>query len=186
MRLDWDQLKIDRYADNIKDLPDRIENQADWLKRKFDGRTDKEVKERHNALVDLLAQLKAEWGVTSEDIRGVRLNSAGALEITRDGVTWLAVGSGGHAIQTPDGGVLPMRPALRFGGESMVEDVPGEGVTLIKGIKGDKGEAGAVVSLSPGLFELSVQDGHLMLTHNDNEPAPPFELRDGRLVYVID
>ena len=184
--MDWEQLKIDQYGDNIKDLPDRIENQADWLKRKFDGRTDKEVKERHNALVDRLRELNVELGVTSGDIRGVRLNGTGALEITKDGVTWLAVGSGGHAIQTPDGEVLPMRPALRFGGESMVEDVPGEGVTLIKGIKGDKGEAGAVVSLGPGLFELSVRDGHLVLTHNDNEPAPPFEIRDGRLVYVID
>ncbi|MDF7671169.1 phage tail fiber protein [Orbaceae bacterium ESL0721] len=45
----------------------------------------------------------------------------------------------------------------------------------------------AAVSLDHGYFMFSVNDdGHLILTHNDNEPTPPFEIVNGRLVYRID
>lgn len=57
-----------------------------------------------------------------------------------------------------------------------------------KGDKGDKGEQGytAVTSLAPGMFAMSVnQDGHLILTHNDNEPTPPFSVKNGHLIYTI-
>lgn len=47
------------------------------------------------------------------------------------------------------------------------------------------GDPGATVGLSPGLFGMYVQNGHLMLAHNDNEPTPPLEIRDGKLIYVI-
>lgn len=50
----------------------------------------------------------------------------------------------------------------------------------------DSGVAGAITSLQPGYFFLRVNaEGHLLLTHNDNEPTPPFEIVDGRLVYKI-
>lgn len=55
------------------------------------------------------------------------------------------------------------------------------------GPQGPKGAEGAAVitKLDPGLFAMSVNsDGHLIMTHNDNEPKPPFEIRDGRLVYI--
>ncbi len=60
-----------------------------------------------------------------------------------------------------------------------------------KGDKGDKGDPGedgvsVVTELSPGMFALSVnEEGHLILTHNDNEPAPPLSIQDGDLIYTI-
>ena len=33
---------------------------------------------------------------------------------------------------------------------------------------------------------MTVEDGHLIVTHNDNEPAPPLSIRDGHLIYTID
>ena len=57
-----------------------------------------------------------------------------------------------------------------------------------KGEKGDPGEDGAVAitELNPGMFALSVNaEGHLILTHNDNEPAPPLSIQDGKLIYTI-
>ena len=60
-----------------------------------------------------------------------------------------------------------------------------------KGDKGDKGDPGkdgvaVITKLSPGMFAFSVNaEGHLILTHNDNEPAPPFSIQDGKLIYTI-
>lgn len=57
-----------------------------------------------------------------------------------------------------------------------------------QGPKGETGQDGAsvVTELSPGLFGLSVnEEGHLILTHNDNEPAPPLSIQDGNLIYTI-
>lgn len=51
---------------------------------------------------------------------------------------------------------------------------------------GENGAPGVVTSLEPGIFCLSVRDGHLILTHNENEPDPPLQLKeDGHLVYMI-
>ena len=49
--------KITGYEDSIAALPDKIENNAAWLKAKFDARTDKEIKTKHNGLVDTLVAL---------------------------------------------------------------------------------------------------------------------------------
>lgn len=49
-----------------------------------------------------------------------------------------------------------------------------------------RGMPGVSTSLSPGIFEMYVSDsGHLMLRHNDNEPAPPLTIQDGRLIYTL-
>ncbi|WP_303202833.1 hypothetical protein [Raoultibacter timonensis] len=50
-----------------------------------------------------------------------------------------------------------------------------------------KGRDGAVVDLAPGMFAMTVSEGgHLILTHNASDPAPPMEIRaDGHLVYKI-
>lgn len=55
--MDFTRFKIAEYQDNIKGLPDKIENRAAWLKAKFDGRTDKEVKESLNGLLDFLSSM---------------------------------------------------------------------------------------------------------------------------------
>lgn len=55
--MDFSMHRITGYADNIKDLPDKIEDRAAWLKAKFDGRTDAEVKAAVNGLIDQLNQI---------------------------------------------------------------------------------------------------------------------------------
>ena len=56
------------------------------------------------------------------------------------------------------------------------------------GPQGPKGEDGvaSVTQLNPGMFGMYVnEEGHLIMTHNDNEPAPPLSIRDGKLIYTI-
>ena len=56
------------------------------------------------------------------------------------------------------------------------------------GPQGEKGEDGSAVAmtLAPGMIAMRVnEEGHLILTHNDNEPAPPLSIVNGRLVYTI-
>ena len=49
-----------------------------------------------------------------------------------------------------------------------------------------RGMPGVSTSLSPGIFEMYVNDsGHLILRNNDNEPAPPLSIQDGRLIYTL-
>ena len=87
--------KITGYAVSIKNLPDKIENQADWLKAQFDARTDEEVKQQHNALCELLKALGVEESVTSEDIRGIRVGALGSLEWKDAQGAWHSLGTGG-------------------------------------------------------------------------------------------
>lgn len=50
-----------------------------------------------------------------------------------------------------------------------------------------KGVPGVATSLSPGIFGMYIrEDGHLIVRHNNNDPAPPFKVIDGHLVYVIE
>ena len=64
--------KLTDYAVSIAGLPDKIENKAQWLKRQFDARTDSEVRDRHNSLIDAL----------DEDLAGRPTNEsmAGAID----------------------------------------------------------------------------------------------------------
>lgn len=58
-----ENLKITTYQDNVKDLPDYPSDAgitAAQLKAMFDGRTDKEIKEKFNALVDELVGMFVE------------------------------------------------------------------------------------------------------------------------------
>ena len=183
--LDLQQCRLERYEDNIKDLPDRIQNQAQWLKAKFDGRTDKEVMTQHNALIDCLAEYEVFRAVTSDDVRQVRLNEYNQLEVEKDD-KWRVAGLGGHLMVTPDGRVLPMRERLAFRGEVEMEDDEEANSTVIYGVKGEQGNTGIVTTLNPGMFALSVgEDGHLYLTQNDNQPMPPLTVENGRLIYNI-
>lgn len=57
-----------------------------------------------------------------------------------------------------------------------------------KGEKGEPGEDGTaiVTDLKPGVFAMSIsKEGHLIVTHNATEEAPPLKVVDGRLKYVI-
>lgn len=77
--------------------------------------------------------------VSSDDIKGIRLNQDNVLEITLDGTTWEATGSSGHLILDKDGTVMPQRARMQFV-DSMVTD--NGNVTLVQGVKGDKGDKG--------------------------------------------
>lgn len=66
----FEAYKITGYEDSIAALPDKIENNAAWLKAKFDGRTDKEVKAQHNALADALGAATAAAALGAKDSAG--------------------------------------------------------------------------------------------------------------------
>lgn len=54
------------------------------------------------------------------------------------------------------------------------------------GPPGENGGNGLVTSVDPGLFAMHISDnGHLIVTHNVSDPAPPLSIVDGRLKYLI-
>lgn len=66
-----------------------------------------------------------------------------------------------------------------------------------KGPRGDTGPVGpqgpagkdanaVITSLNPGVFAMSVESGHLILTYNSYDTAPPLKIVDGRLKYVLE
>lgn len=71
------------------------------------------------------------------EITGIRVNSDNVIEITQDGTTWEATGSSGHLIIDPEDNVLPQRSRLKFA-NGTVKDI--NGVTVVEGVKGDKGD----------------------------------------------
>lgn len=69
------------------------------------------------------------------------------------------------------------------------DETPPKTVNIIgpPGDKGEQGVPGVVTQLNPGLFGMYVNEhGHLILAHNDNEPAPPIRIENGRLIYTVD
>ena len=81
----FDIHKITSYAAGITSLPDKVVGRASWLKQQFDARTDNEVKDKHNALIDALG---------ADDGAG----SLGARPPAGDGVTELPAGTP-HTVQ---------------------------------------------------------------------------------------
>ena len=92
-----------------------------------------------NELVEALNNMKIEERVPSLDIKGLRLNADGVIEVTKDGEIWEASGSSGHLIFDKDGVQLPQRARLKFANSFVTDDGT---VTIVNGIKGDKGEKG--------------------------------------------
>lgn len=121
-----------------------------------------------------------------------RVNAETAREITiRDFVADVAAGAfdgaaagfGDIEVTVDDGVGVP--------GVVVTESGPDTAKSLrldFKNLKGERGSDGngITTSLDPGFFTMSVEsDGHLYVTHNDNEPAPPLSIRDGKLIYTI-
>ena len=82
--------------------------------------------------------------------------------------------------------MIARRDSGEFDGEK--GDTGPQGPQGIQGPQGPPGENGnaAVVDLSPGVFAVAVNgDGHLILTHNTSDPAPPLQVKDGHLKYII-
>lgn len=60
------------------------------------------------------------------------------------------------------------------------------GIQGPQGPPGKTGGSGIITTLDPGMFAMSVSDeGHLIVTHNASDPAPPLAIVDGRLKYLI-
>lgn len=164
--------KITTYEDNIKDLPDRPGDAgitAAQLKALFDGRTDEEVKDSINGLVDdlLAATAAGELGAQvhgdisgvstvqdfmnavadkrvtfkTDSMKYVRLNSDKVIETSPDGTAWEATGSSGHVVLDRDGVQMAQRSKLKFANSTVTDDAA-NGVTIVNGVKGDKGEKG--------------------------------------------
>ena len=149
--------KINGYRVSISglsDTPSADGVSAAQLKALFDGRTDEEVLRAVNGLVDELlgpeaaAQIGERAGtvqqalyacVRSGDIRGIRVGGDNFIEITRDGQSWQAAGSGGHLVVDGQGNALPQRSRLRFE-NTEVRDRGGE--TVVSAVRGEKGEKG--------------------------------------------
>ena len=118
--------KITGYEDRISALPDKIENNAAWLKAKFDARTDKEVKEKHNALIDALIDKDAAADIGAKEGEETTTVQAALEDRYRKGETYsraeadaaidakvVAIGTGdmAMAVYDPMGKRLPYLPA---------------------------------------------------------------------------
>lgn len=92
--------RIESLAKKIQELPDNVRGKKDWLKGYFDGNAE-QLKEAHNRLVEELVDLQLEKKVSSEAIRGIRLNEYNQLETTADGEHWAVIAGTGQE-GTPD------------------------------------------------------------------------------------
>lgn len=129
--------------------------------------------------------------------------AAGAVEIREileeklqngdfTGATGATGPEGPQGIQGPEGPQGPQGPAGPQGPQGPQGETGPEGPQGIRGPEGPQGpqgpagESGAIIALDPGMFAMSVsEEGHLIVTHNTSDPAPPLAIRDGRLKYLI-
>ncbi len=149
-----EELKIleqDYEGKDVASAPDRLTGEPQENKQVFDRLVKEVVAQRFNALLEALmaetgaGEIGAALGMTldnaplSENIRALRLNGDGQMEVTKDGSYWVAASSGGHLVLDAEGNILPQRGRLRFT-QSRVTDE--NGVTVVHGIQGVQGEQG--------------------------------------------
>lgn len=72
------------------------------------------------------------------EVKGIRVNADKVIEITTDGKNWEATGSSGHLIIDKNGNEMPQRSRMKFLNGTVTDE---NGVTVIEGVKGDKGDA---------------------------------------------
>ena len=144
-----------------------------------------------NNLNAVLAALGAELlkRVISDDVKKIRLNSFGELEVSTDGSKFTVASSRGHVIEDGLDNTYTQRRKLRFK-FTKIEDDPDSDATLVYGLPGPEGPpgpGGVVTDLAPGLFALTVDgEGNVFLQHNDGEPTPPFSIDgDKNLIYTV-
>lgn len=116
---------------------------SDELKNKFDEGGKAIQSYMNETLIPALENLGVETAVllpqNEAGFKYIRLNVDKVLEVSTDGTNWQATGSSGHLIIGPDGQALPQRSRMQFT-NGTVEDK--DGVTVITGVKGDKGDTG--------------------------------------------
>lgn len=108
------------------------------------------------------------------------------------GATGATGPQGPQGIQGPEGPQGPAGPAGVQGPKGEKGDTGPAGPQGIQGPagptgpQGPAGESGTIVNLGTGMFAMSVsEEGHLIVTHNTSDPAPPLAIVDGRLKYLI-
>jgi len=107
--------------------------------RKFDELTLDVVIPIFNELVQKLEVMKIELRIPSTDIKGMRLNGDGVIEITKGNDIWQSTGSSGHLILDKDGTVIPQRSRMQFTDCRVTDE---DGVTVVHGIIGPQGVQG--------------------------------------------
>lgn len=75
----------------------------------------------------------------SPDIKGIRIDSDGKIEVTLDETTWQSTASSGHVIEDAEGNAVAQRSRLRFMSGTVTDE---DGITVITALKGDKGDKG--------------------------------------------
>ena len=141
--------KITTYQNSIADLPDKPSDAgytAEQLKAMFDARTDNEVKEKLNGLIDDLTALGIEEAVVSEGIRQIRVNADGVIEVSSDGMIWTATASSGHIILDKNGNALTQRSRMQFTNCNVLDNGT---ATVVEGVQGPKGYTGATGAQGP-------------------------------------
>lgn len=136
---------------DVASVGDRLTGTAAENKAVFDRLVKELLAGRFNDLVDTLngpagaEQIGTKLGHTlqaallSDDIQALRLNRDGAIEVTKDGVSWTATSSSGHVVLDGAGNSLPQRSRLRFASCTVADE---DGVTVVYGVKGEQGETG--------------------------------------------
>lgn len=147
--------------------------------------------ETANNLNAVLAALGAELikRVISDDVKRIRMNEHGELEVSTNGDDFSIASSRGHVIEDGLDNAYTQRRKLRFK-FTKIEDDPDSDATVVYGLPGPEGPpgpGGVVTDLDPGLFALTVdEEGNVFLQHNDGEPTPPFSIDgDKNLIYTV-
>ncbi len=80
------------YSDKgVRNLPSRVSGDAATIQRVFDELSLDILIPAVNAIVNSLNSLNIDKRVTSEDIKGFRLNSDNVIEVTLNGLNWITV-----------------------------------------------------------------------------------------------
>lgn len=135
-------IRLEKDTANISKLSDRP-NQNDGLssaqlKSRFDLASNDIKTYINETLIPALESLNLSEVPHSKDILGLRVNTDSMIEVTLDGENWQTTGSRGHTILDKNNNILPQRATLKFTNSTVTDD--GE-VTIIEGVKGDKGES---------------------------------------------
>ena len=187
---------------NLSDTPSADGVSADQLKAMFDARTDDEVLEAVNGVIDELldsgaaAQIGERDGtvqqaldacVRSDDVQAIRVDGDNFIEVSLDGQSWQAAGSGGHLILNAQGGAMPQRSRLQFenagvrdeNGATVVSAIVGaQGEKGDKGDKGDRGEQGPAGPQGRAWLPSVDSGGTLRFTLSDAQTPPaPVNIR---------